>query len=154
MFTCEICNYSTDYISNYNRHMKTNMHLDPINYCCHSCGFSTKDKSKYDRHINSASHYQITREIPVQDMSMKELLMKYKRSSVRYGLYNQGIRRLSKASKSMVHNHKLMDISEYPTLYMEFESRMKEECPYLYTNKYERYAYPKNKLSPALLYPL
>lgn len=71
-FTCQTCDYSTDYKSNFNRHMKSARHLKKSGnaavvqvkkvvkaaFTCDACNYSTTYKSNYTRHLKSARHLQ------------------------------------------------------------------------------------------------
>ena len=53
MFECKLCNFNTDKISNFNRHIKTQKHIDIINiltYKCDECNKIFKKKYNLDRH--------------------------------------------------------------------------------------------------------
>lgn len=63
MFTCELCEFNTNYESVYKEHLRSQNHflktgnrLEDYRYCCLPCGFKTFYFSKYKDHENSKSH--------------------------------------------------------------------------------------------------
>lgn len=61
---CEICGYSTNNKSNYNKHLRSAKHINKTNprkktyvsYKCDVCDYNTDDKTKWNRHIKTKKH--------------------------------------------------------------------------------------------------
>ena len=59
MLICKLCDYETNKISNYTRHLETNKHKRNENitkYYCETCNFKSDKYYNYERHLESAKH--------------------------------------------------------------------------------------------------
>lgn len=63
MFTCELCEFNTNYESVYKEHLRSQNHflktgdrLEDFRYHCLPCGFKTYYYSKYKDHVNGKIH--------------------------------------------------------------------------------------------------
>ena len=60
-YICDICDYTTDKKSNYDKHLSSIKHVKKVAnnnsiYKCESCGYTTTVKYCYDKHITSIKH--------------------------------------------------------------------------------------------------
>jgi hypothetical protein len=60
-YVCDICDYVTKKICNYNRHLSSKKHIENVSkinkkYNCEFCDYNTSIKSHYDKHLSSKKH--------------------------------------------------------------------------------------------------
>ena len=59
MYSCNVCNYNTDFKTNYNRHCRSKKHMNKHNYTCDICKKQYKHHSGLIRHKHIHSKQEI-----------------------------------------------------------------------------------------------
>ena len=58
-YNCKTCNFHTNRLSKWNRHLQTNKHKngnEPCRYVCGVCCFYTHSKTNLSQHLNTNTH--------------------------------------------------------------------------------------------------
>lgn len=81
---CEKCNYTTAFTKDWNKHLLTSKHINPIVVKrCNLCNYTTTEKSKFKDHINNQVHLllKILNPINYMDIVLDKIDINFRRVS-------------------------------------------------------------------------